>query len=443
MWLLLAVLAFGEGVEPRLLNRDLTLQRDTWPGTFLLWEQDTSEGILFTWTAHRDTQLWTTSTLALIHRRGPWSLVWEPLLKTGQDGVYPIQEFHGLFRSDFRRALLRWHPLSSLRLAAGRAPLHFGESARFPLLFSEEAPPMDFVAWQFRKGPLEFHHLLSQWPDLLARNTTYPGDTSPEFRAHRYLSFHGLSLTLGPLRLGFSEAFRYGGHMTFQFLFANPFTLYYTNQFNHYPMADGNILWFFHGRWRPVPFLHLYGEFLVDDFQYAPDLYHEPNHLAWLVGLEGGRGAWAWHAEYARISAWVYNHFHAYDRFELYGIPTGHPFGPDLEMAWVRWQRRGPGFHLGVELQWRVRGENRADTPWPVPEDGPEVPGYRFPQDNFLRGTPTRFLQGMVLWEWTSGKGLEVRGQAGFLWKQRAAERRSSPVAGIQLIWRFPGRPLP
>ncbi len=436
MWLLLFLLAFGEGIEPRLWERDSVLQQGSWPSTFSLGFSPPFTGVLGTFTTHRDTQLWTTSTLALSYARGPWRFLWEPMLKTGDDGVYPIQKFHDAFRSDFRRALIRWHPMESLWLAAGRAPLHFGESARFPLLFSEEAPPQEFVAWQFHKGPLEFHHALSQWPDIRARHTTFPGDTSPEVRAHRYMAFHGLSLSLGQrLRVGFSEAFTYGGDMTFQLLFANPFTLYYTNQFNHYPMANGNILWLFHGRWQPLQGWHLYGEFLVDDYQYAPSVNRETNHLGWLVGLEGARGAWAWHGEYTKITAWVYNHFYAYDRFEIYGIPVGHPFGPDLEMAWVRVQRHGKTFRWGGEFQWRVRGENRATTPWPVPED-PADSTAQFPQDNFLRGTPTKTVEATFLWGWRPWEGWEFCGRLGVLQTQRAGETEFSPVVEIQGFWR-------
>ncbi len=432
------LLAFGEGMENRLLARWQVLQADRIPATWAFEPPRGSfgpeNGLQVAFTAHRDSTLWTTSSVTVTASFSHWNLVWEPLLKTGQDGVYPIQEFRGAFRSDFRRALLSWTPMGAWTAVLGRAPVHFGESARFPLLFSEEAPPMELIGWQFRLGPVEFHHLLSQWPDVEARHTTFPGDTSRPRRAHRYLAFHGLALRFGNrLRVGFSEAFLYGGEMTFQLLYANPFTLYYTNQFNHYPMADGNILWLFHARARLFRGGQIYGEFLVDDFQYAPDRYHEPNHLAWLIGLEAAKGAWYGHAEYTKITAWVYNHFYAYDRFEIYGIPVGFPFGPDVETAWLRWGYRSGGIGVGLDLVWMVRGENRVTTPWPVPED-PQQEGYRFPQDNFLRGTPTRTVEASVVWDWAPQGYWTLRGKMGLL-RYGAA---TAPVGELQLIWRTP-----
>ncbi len=439
MWLLLALLAFAEGLEPRLSVRDQALQQQGLPAVFRLLPPDTGGHGMLALTLHRDTTLWTTSVLRLSCGRGPWLWTWEPMLKTGNDGRYPRQWFHDAFRSDFRRALILWRPAKAFRLWAGRAPVHLGESARFPLLFSEEAVPMELVAWQARWGPVAFTHLLSQWPDIQARRTTFPGDTTPEQQAHRFLSYHGLTLTIGSRgRVGFSEAFLYGGDMGFQLLYANPFTLYYTNQFNHYPMADGNILWLFHGRWLLPGHTQIYGEFLVDDFQYAPDVYHEPNHLAGLIGLEGARGSWAWHLEYAKLSAWVYNHFYAYDRFEIYGIPTGYPFGPDLETAWLRIQHRSPRLALALDLVWRVQGENRVTTPWPVPEDGPADTTYRFPQDNFLRGTVYQTWEIGVPWSWQPTESLWILGRAGWLlWKQ-GNRSEQSPVGEIQIRWRLP-----
>ncbi len=441
MWLLVVLLAFAEGLETRLLLRDHLLRQDSLPATLYLLSQKPRTGLQanLLLMAHRDTALWSTTVLTLGLRSGSWTWLWEPMLKTGEDGFYPIQWFHDAFRSDFRRAILQWHPRNALTLWAGRSPVHFGESARFPLLFCEEAVPIDLVAWQARLGPLTFTHLLSKWPDILARNTTFPGDTSAERRANRFLAYHGLVWSLGSRgRIGFSEAFLYGGDMGFQFLYANPFTLYYTNQFNHYPMADGNILWLFHGRWRLPGHQQVYGEFLVDDYQYAPDAYREPNHLAWLLGIEGARGPWTWHLEYTRISAWVYNHFRAYDRFEIYGIPVGYPWGPDLETAWLRFQHRGALLSLALEVIWRVQGQNRVTTPWPVPEDGQPDSSYTFPQDNFLRGTVRRTWEISLPWAWQGFPWGEIQGRLGWVLWQEGTSRGSSPMGELQVRWRAP-----
>jgi len=248
--------------------------------------------------------------------------------------------------------------LPRVRATAGRRPVAWGNGLSGALLLQGAAPPLDQIGADVRWGPLTAHAFVAALDDL-------PIEEKGE-SARRYLSGHRLSLRLGSLaRLALSETVVYGGkNRAFDWEYANPLMVYYAIDWNN--DGDDNVLWSIDAYLRAHPTLDLFGELLVDDFQY--DRTTEPNQIGFLIGarakeiprLEGV----FFDAEYVRVHNWVYGHEMPWNRYTHGRALLGHMIGPDADRILLRLSvRRGRSWEVLLEHEHRREGEGSIDDP--------------------------------------------------------------------------------
>jgi hypothetical protein len=139
------------------------------------------------------------------------------------------------------------------RLGIGRDYLHWGSGREEGLLLSRTAGSLDHLTARVDMGRFSLHAVHA----IL----------DPEFP--RRLAGHRLTIRLPRgIRIGIGETVLYTDR-DLDFAYLLPFGSYYANQYNE--TGDDNILWGLDWKLPVTRGLMLYGELLVDDFQYESD----------------------------------------------------------------------------------------------------------------------------------------------------------------------------
>ncbi len=323
------------------------------------------------------------------YERNPVSIILEPVAKFGENDVWPKEKFKGKFAADYERAFIR---LANPRFSGifGRERFGLGPSPRHNLLLSGYSPPLDggFLSYEGEKFKLSF--IFSRLEDVKAETLNFVGDpdstdiaNSKRFMSVRRIDF----LPRDWINIGLTELVIFGGPGGFPSLYyLNPIALSYPYEYLH-KEANHNIFWDIDFR-LDLKNMALYGEFLMDDFQYGKDAQNEPNHIGFLAGVELAdplklKNTFFW-IEYARATRWLYNHFIPWQRYEYMGYPIGHPQGPDFDELFAKITHHlNPEWDLYGKCSYIRHGAGRIDDAWPIPEF-PRESGTYFPDDNFL-----------------------------------------------------------
>jgi hypothetical protein len=139
------------------------------------------------------------------------------------------------------------------RFGIGRDYVQWGSGREEGLLLSQTAGSIDHLTARVGMGRFNLHAVHAV--------------LDPEFP--RRLAGHRLTVRLPRgIRIGMSETVLYAGR-DLDFAYLLPFGSYYANQYNE--AGDDNILWGLDWRIPLTRGLMLYGELLVDDFQYERD----------------------------------------------------------------------------------------------------------------------------------------------------------------------------
>jgi hypothetical protein len=206
-----------------------------------------------------------------------------------------------------------WTP-GPLGLSLGRMPQRWGPGRYTSLLLSSNSPALDML-------------LLSAFP---ADWLTFTGLTATvDSDSAAYLSLHRIDIRpAAALRIGLSESILYCSE-GLELAYMNPFIPYYPVQWNE--RDDDNAFLCFDGEWCPAPGLSVWGELLIDDFQYQTE-YDRPNKMAWTVGAEaaGTWGGWA-NLEYTRIDRYVYSQRRSCNYYLHDDRIIGSALGPDAD----------------------------------------------------------------------------------------------------------------
>ncbi len=173
-------------------------------------------------------------------------------------------------------------------------------------------------------------------------------------------------------------------------------------------LGRNNVMWAIDGSWRARPGLRAYGELAIDDIDFSSE--RRPRQLAWQVGFEGRRlaaaGAWTLRAEYARVYRFTYSVYHHHD-FELAGLPTGFPLGPDVDLLSGRLElRTGPAWAFGLEGSFRRKGESWLGDYY--------VPGSGHVNNLVLTGVLDVDARGAATADWSPAPGIVAGATAGW-----------------------------
>jgi hypothetical protein len=243
-------------------------------------------------------------------------------------------------------------------ILVGRQRMDWGPGFHGGLLFSAGAPPLDMLKADIRVSRFQATAFTAVLDDYAG---SYAGET---VHAARYLSGHRLAWRPGPsLEVSASELILYGGEGRLpEIRYVVPLFFFYGEQWNS--AGDDNPFWAFDVSWRPWRGTRLYGEYLIDDFQYDSDA--EPNEIGFVVGGEtadppGLSGA-VFGLEYARVNRWTYGQNKPWNRYVQHGFCIGHPLGPDADGLWARLSRPVTGAaRVQVELARVRKGEGRIE----------------------------------------------------------------------------------
>jgi len=243
----------------------------------------------------------------------------------------------------------------SFRLTAGRRQIRWGNGLDGTLLLQGGHPSFDQIGAEVRWGPLDGYAFVAPLDPL-------PLEEGSE--ARRFLSAHRITARLGErLRVGLSETVLYGGEgRNLDWAYTNPLLVYYGVQWNR--RRDDNVLWSADAYLRLHRSADLFGELLVDDFQY--DMETEPNQIGFLFGvrlksLPRLPGLFV-DAEYVRVNNWVYGHDQNWNRYTYGNVLLGHPIGPDGDRFLLRLlERLDPRWEVGFDWEHRRKGEGRVD----------------------------------------------------------------------------------
>lgn len=317
------------------------------------------------------------------------------------------RSFRGV-TSEYERAVVSFRG-SRWRAAAGRDYIHWGNGREDGLVLSRAAGSLDHFLFEFSLGRFKlatFHALLD------------PG-------IPRRLAGHRLSVRLPRgIFIGVGETALYAGR-SFDFAYLLPFSAYYANQFNE--AGDDNILWALDWKVPDIAGFLVYGELLIDDFQYERDP-PAPDRLGFNLTLErlfmlGGREIELL-ASYTYIDIYTYaqeeSHHTSYVTGEgNYGFDRiiGSRIGPDSDRWDLRLEfplhpklsvsaggsitRAGEGRNLG---EWNPDMDH--DPAFPSGEVVKEEEIYLSQVFDFTRGS---FLSAGGGWRFVSG-GEEEKG---------------------------------
>ena len=279
--------------------------------------------------------------------------------------------------SEFKKSVLSITG-SGWRLSIGRDYLHWGNGRREGLLLSRTASSIDHIAASVSIGRLSLHSVHA----LL--DPAYPR----RFAGHRLT----IRLPRG-IFVGLGETVVYTGRDV-EFSYLLPVGIFYANQYNE--EGDDNVLW---GLDLKVPVrrgLILYGEMLIDDFQYESDP-PGPNRIGFSVAAEAmvnllGRDIELL-SQYTFINIYTYAHKDSLLTSYVTGSGDplidhliGSPLGPDAD----RWNARisvpiARRVETVVEVAFARRGEGNDLREWDrISDPDPEFPSGEIERESLL-----------------------------------------------------------
>jgi hypothetical protein len=252
--------------------------------------------------------------------------------------------------------------LSGFQLEIGRNRKWWGPGRFGSLLISSNAPPMDLVQLSTRIWRIQ----ASAFTALLS-----PDDG-------RFLSNHRLAIRIGDRTIiGVSEAVLYNRQLP-EFGYVNPIIPYYATQRN--VNKDDNIFWYvdFSTFLGIKDGMKVYGEFLIDDFQYSSrDSF--PDKIGGIIGFQWynpfGLKNTDLEGEVGRIQKWVYTHRKQINTYLHDDLLLGDGLGPDAERIVLvlthRFTNSLTTMLEGISIR---RGEGRDLVAWEVDRPDPRPP---------------------------------------------------------------------
>jgi len=285
------------------------------------------------------------------------------------DSMY-IGERQSGFAAFMEQAYIRTN-WKSFQIKFGRDYLTWGPGLDASLHLSDASRPLDhlYLSWQNR-----LLHLSYFSATLDATDYNIKGEASKQ---NRYLSGHRIEFRPGKyFRCGLAETALFSSpDAGLDFAYLNPVQFYTATEQNGPQTAnvmaslDATLL--LHRR------LTLYGEFLVDDFQFessSVDDRGEPSEYGFMAGINwaepAGLKAVDVFSEYTRVTNRTYNgQGGPWEKYLHRNSPIGHFLGNDFDrFIFGLGYRPSPTFRLHLLYEHRRQGEGRIektfDMPW-------------------------------------------------------------------------------
>jgi len=247
-------------------------------------------------------------------------------------------------------------------LELGRDQLLWGPGYRSALLISLNQPSLDFFRLRTHFGRISFESFVSAIDP--------PSDT--------YLSGHRISFRITDrASLSASEVIIFAEQgLLLQYF--NPIIPYYVLQWNQ--KDQDNILWSLDGEYRPFDGLRVYGEFLIDDFQYESNPPGAPNKLGLTVGgqyLPSFLPGLDLRLEYSRVNRYTYTHIFERNRYLNRDRCIGFWMGPDADQLYAELSYFfAPWLQPSLYYDRQRKGEGRITETW---QEGIDADGLPFP----------------------------------------------------------------
>jgi hypothetical protein len=288
----------------------------------------------------------------------------------------------------------------------GRDKLYWGPGKSGSLILSDAAPPFDMVCFSLNFGRVTATGFFTTLDDMTLAKAVPYGTGTDSLRAgdiaSRHLSGHRLDVRISrDLQVGLSETVVYGGaDRGLDPGYINPLNFFYAQQWNI--DKNDNPMWSVDAIWWPKERLQVYGQLLVDDYQFEQKSRadEEPPEIGFLLGLHSGDPFGlvntSFTLEYARVNPWTYNQPLPWNRYTYGKTLLGHPLGPDADAVYLsvtKWLNEKFTFEL--DYRFARDGETSVYTDWPVPPVGPWG-GASFPDGSFPLGVASKSHMGSI-----------------------------------------------
>ncbi|NTW49187.1 MAG: capsule assembly Wzi family protein [Chlorobiales bacterium] len=298
-----------------------------------------------------------------------------------------------------------------LRVKIGRDYLDWGYG-RNSLIVGKNAGSLDQIFLQLNTKPVRFTYftaMLDPWNSTT--NVLAPGTPSTSVsiydKINRYFTAERLDLNLfdSNVRLGIWQGVVYGGkNQPIDFRFANPFLIYYGEEFNKStevnPLVGADLSVF------PYEGLNVYASLVIDDWQMdnksQQDL--EPNEWGGIIGVRASNvlrgfdiyGTDAF-IEFSKVTNRTYNQRtgFAYQKMLFGNNPIAHPLGTDfqsVEMGVSHWLYKE--LRLSASFKMIDKGEGNLQV-WTEPwMDTTATGAYKYNlKDGYDESSPTGVVE--------------------------------------------------
>ncbi|TAE50621.1 MAG: hypothetical protein EAZ89_11725, partial [Bacteroidetes bacterium] len=236
------------------------------------------------------------------------------------------------------RAYVTFSPFREMRIKFGKDRAFWGNGYQ-SLLLSDYAADYLLLTVTTRVWKLEYVNHFTQMIDFIPgksdRDGTYP---------RKYGAFHQLSFKPDKhISLGVFESVVYNpwlpnGQRGFELQYLNPLIFYRAAE--QFIGSPDNALLGAHAKWNLLNHVQLYGQFLLDDFNFGffrQDKGYWGNKTGWQAGIKYIDAfripTLDIQAEYNRVRPYTYQHFNTSSNYAHYGQYLGHAAGANLYSA--------------------------------------------------------------------------------------------------------------
>lgn len=253
---------------------------------------------------HRDSNvLWLYPFFQ--HKHKNFGLVVEPLLKIGDQTIWPYILWEEYFTAGYSRAYLYYNN-NNLFLNLGRNRLAMG----LETLMDDKDTPFDHFLIKYSGKHFQGFYFIGEFDYQTPQDTSSYYTKGKTYR--RFITGHGIESRFWKLTGGFTEVALFYNEANSPYCYwYNPLILYHPQLWDMGGAGEQNVFWMlFLNYWGRKVSAH--SEVVIDDFQYHPTSPgYWPHKLAWSFRVnvkDPFLKPSFLKLEYSGINRWTYNH---------------------------------------------------------------------------------------------------------------------------------------